>query len=85
MADESEDGLLRFLITKRSLGDLKIALAVLREFKECEGTYEWIATPLAAWAKLEQLEDYLKLLTDTQAGKVDDDRARDYLARVRAA
>jgi hypothetical protein len=85
MADEPEDGLLRFLATKRSLSDLKIALAVLREFKKCEITHGWAAIPFATWTKLEQLEDYLKLLTDTQAGEVRDARARDYLARVRAA
>ena len=53
-----------FLKTSRSKEDLKIALEVLREFKECEGDEEWIAISFATWAKLEQLEEFLAYLVE---------------------
>lgn len=56
--------LLDFLKTERSKEELKAALAVLREFKECESQHEYLAVPFACWAKFEQLEEYLAYLVD---------------------
>tara|TARA_R100000656_G_scaffold61465_1_gene47484 strand:- start:16754 stop:16984 length:231 start_codon:yes stop_codon:yes gene_type:complete len=56
-----------FLKTKRKKHDLKIALEILREFKSCESKLEWMAIPFAAWAKLEQLEEYLDHLVNNVA------------------
>jgi hypothetical protein len=53
-----------FLKTKRSLSELKVALEVLHEFKECESMEEFIMLPLSGWAKLEQLEEFLAYLTE---------------------
>lgn len=53
-----------FLKTTRSKNDLRIALEVLREFKECESGQEWAMIPFAAWAKLEQLEEFLTHLVE---------------------
>jgi hypothetical protein len=53
-----------FLKTGRDKAELATALAVLREFKECESTEEWFGTWFAAWAKLEQLEEFLAHLVD---------------------
>lgn len=48
-----------FLKTTRSKDELKHALEVLREFKECESQDEWLMIPFLAWTKLEQLEEFL--------------------------
>ena len=53
-----------FLKTETTIENLKIALKVLREFKECEGDIEWLATPFVVWSKLDQLEEYLAHLVD---------------------
>jgi hypothetical protein len=53
-----------FLKTNRSKDDLRAALGVLREFKSCESEEEWLWTPFEAWAKLEQLEEFLAHLVD---------------------
>ena len=53
-----------FLSTKTSRDDLAATLAVLREFKACESTQEWLAIPFSAWAKLEQLEEFLEHLVE---------------------
>ena len=60
-----------FLKTKRSKDDLKIALEVLREFKSNESTEEWAMTAFAAWAKLEQFEEYLSHLVEGHPLKED--------------
>jgi len=52
-----------FLKTKRSKRQLRIALKVIEEFKGCENEHEWLALPFSAWAKLEQLEEYLSHIT----------------------
>ena len=49
-----------FLKTKRSKKELKIALDVLKEFKNCESEEEWMTIMFAAWIKLEQLEEFLE-------------------------
>lgn len=53
-----------FLKTNRSKDELRIALEVVREFKECESGQEWAMISFAAWAKLEQLEEYLAHLVE---------------------
>ena len=53
-----------FLKTTRSKEDLKIALEILREFKECESEEEWIRIPFIAWSKLEQMEEFLSHLVE---------------------
>ncbi len=49
-----------FLKTERSIEELASALAVIRDFKQCESQEEWLCIPFGAWAKLEQLEEYLE-------------------------
>lgn len=51
--------IINFLKTERSAAELATALAVLREFKDCESGKEWLNTPFVAWVKLEQLEEFL--------------------------
>lgn len=53
-----------FLKTQRDKNDLRVALEVLREFKECESGAEWAMIPFTAWAKLEQLEEFLNHLVE---------------------
>jgi len=53
-----------FLETKRPKEELRIALEVLKEFKDCEGENEWYLVPSAAWAKLEQLMKFLEYLVN---------------------
>jgi hypothetical protein len=76
-------GLWQFLGTKRSAEDLKTALAVLLEFKECESQREWLLHPFATWGKLEQLEDYLTLLIGDGDEDVTDESAPLILAACR--
>jgi len=56
--------LIDFLKTTRTKEELKTALEVLREFKECEGQQEWLWGSGITWAKLEQMEEYLAHLAD---------------------
>jgi hypothetical protein len=53
-----------FLNTSRSKSELQTALNVLRDFKNCESREEWLFIPFAAWAKLEQMEEFLEHLVD---------------------
>ena len=53
-----------FLDTQRSAEQLTVAVAVVREFKECESPEEWASIPFAAWAKMEQLEEFLAHLVE---------------------
>jgi len=53
-----------FLKTSRSKEELKIALDILEEFKSCESQDEWIMIPFIAWAKFEQLEEFLEHLVN---------------------
>jgi hypothetical protein len=75
--DEAEDGpgCLAFLEAEIPKEDLDAALRVIRAFKACESREEWAMIPFAAWAKLEQLEDYLKLRTGEAADEVTDEVA----------
>ena len=56
--------LIDFLNTRRSKEELETALNVIREFKGNEGSEEWLYCPGVAWAKLEQLEEYLDHLVN---------------------
>jgi hypothetical protein len=51
--------LIDFLKDGLPVGDAEAALRTIRAFKECESQEEWGRTPCVAWAKLEQLEEYL--------------------------
>jgi hypothetical protein len=66
-----------FLKTSRTKDELATTLAVLREFKACESTEEWLMIPFSAWAKLEQLEEYLAHLVEGEPLKQD---TLDYIA-----
>ena len=68
----NDDGVLRILKTATSLDKLNAALDVIEEFKALESEREWILLPFSSWAKLEQLEECLRLLTGRGAEKVDD-------------
>ena len=67
-----------FLNTTTSKDDLATTLRVLKEFKANESTEEWLHIPFEAWAKLEQLQEYLEYLvngTELQADTLE------YIAR----
>jgi hypothetical protein len=53
-----------FLNTQTPKEKLASALEVLREFKTGESQEEWIAVPFSAWAKLEQMEEFLAHLVE---------------------
>lgn len=53
-----------FLKTTLPKQDLEAALRAVRAFKECESQEEWFHIQFAAWAKLEQLEEFLKHLVE---------------------
>ena len=71
--------LLEFLKTKRTKDELKLVLDILKEFKNNESEKEFIYCSCESWIKLEQFEDYLRLLTDTEVEKVEDSRAKEYM------
>jgi hypothetical protein len=56
-----------FLHTTSSPADLQAALAIVREFKAHESPDEWLYCPFLAWAKLEQLEEFLAYLVEGKA------------------
>lgn len=60
-----------FLKTKTKKKDLNIALKILKEFKKCESKEEWFYIDFSAWAKLEQLEEYLEYLVNNKPLKED--------------
>ncbi len=60
-----------FLKTKRDKKDLLIALEILQEFKKNENQEEWLSIPFIAWAKLEQLEEFLEHLVNGKKLKED--------------
>jgi len=67
-----------FLKTKRPKLHLKIALDILKDFKECESKQEWLVIPFEAWCKLEQLEEYLEHLVH---GKELEDDTKRYIKK----
>ena len=76
------EGILTFLNTTRSKEELRTALSVIEEFKASESEAEWFGIMFSAWAKLEQLEDFLRLLTGEGADQVTDQIALDYFAAL---
>jgi hypothetical protein len=52
-----------FLNTKTPKENLKIALEVIDEFKQNESAEEWLNDSFSTWQRLEELEEYLKKLT----------------------
>lgn len=60
-----------FLKTTRTPEELKVALEVLREFKQKETEGEWLRIPFIAWVKLEQLEEFLEHLVEGKELKED--------------
>lgn len=74
--------LLEFLKTKRTKEELNIVLDILKEFKGHESTEEWVFCSFESWVKLEQFEDYLRLLTGREIEEVDDDHAKEYLSAL---
>lgn len=48
-----------FITLNISKEDAATALTILRQFKACESTEEWLMIPFSAWAKLEQMEEFL--------------------------
>lgn len=75
---KNENGLLEFLKTKRTKEELKLCLDILKEFKGCETKTEWLMCSFESWAKLEQFEDYLRLLTETEVEEVEDEQAKEF-------
>lgn len=64
MKERKEEMIADFLNTTRSKEELKTTLEVLREFKSCESAEEWAFTMFVAWAKLEQMEEFLEYLVE---------------------
>lgn len=75
---KNKNGLLEFLKTKRTKEELKLCLDILKEFKGCENEMEWLVCSFESWIKLEQFEDYLRLLTNTETEEVNDDTAKEF-------
>jgi len=73
-------GLIEFLDTTRSKDELKIALSVIEEFKGKESEVEWASFSFESWQRLEQLQDYLRLLTGIDVKEVNDNTAISYIA-----
>ena len=65
-----------FLETKRSRGELRIVLSVLREFKEMESGAEFAHSSFRTWEKLEMIEEYLIYLTTGDIKKLQKDTVR---------
>ena len=63
--------IINFLETKTDKKKLKAALEVISEFKRNESEGEWLLCPFSAWAKLEQLEEYLEFLCNGASLKDD--------------
>lgn len=57
--DGERKGIVSFLGLDIPAADLETTLRVLRQFKGCESRKEWLDIPFVAWAKLEQLEEFL--------------------------
>jgi predicted transcriptional regulator len=59
------------LNTTRSKDDLRVALEILREFKQNESADEYLSIMFSAWVKLEQLEEFLEHLVENKPLKAD--------------
>jgi hypothetical protein len=53
-----------FLKTITPKEDLRTTLKVIQRFKACESREEWMGITFGAWAKLEQLEEYIEHLVN---------------------
>ena len=82
--EDDTEGLISFLKTTTSINDLIVTLKVIREFKKCESKREWLM-PFIQWVRLEQLEDYLCLLTGVDANRVTDQKALDYFKTINSS
>lgn len=56
--------LIDFLKTQHTKEELATTLDVLRAFRNCESDNEYLTIDFAAWAKLEQLQEYLEHLVE---------------------
>jgi len=74
--------LLEFLKTKRTKEELNLVLDILKEIKSNESKEELAFCSFESWVKLEQFEDYLRLLTNREVEEVDDDKAKEYLSAL---
>ena len=72
-SEQIRSGILRILKTKTPKHKLNAALDVIEEFKKLESSLEWMEIPFAAWTKLEQLEDALRLMTGRDNDQVTDE------------
>lgn len=63
--------ILDLLHTRRPIRELKIALDVLREFKDNHTVEEDLCSPLACWVKLEQYQEFLEHLVEGKPLKPD--------------
>lgn len=72
MSDRIQQGVLRILQTETDPEKLNAALDVIEEFKSLENAMEWLGCSFESWAKLEQLEDALRLLTGRGVESVKD-------------
>jgi len=63
-----------FLNTKRSPEELALALEILKEFKRCESQEEYLGIYFSAWAKLEQMQEFLEHLVNGEELKDDTKR-----------
>lgn len=64
-------GIVRFLQKEFTEDELIHALRLVRIFKQCESQEEWLNINFDAWAKLEQLEEYLAFMNNESALKED--------------
>lgn len=68
--------LIEFLETERTKEELNTALDIIKEFKEKESEREFMQFSCESWQRLEQLEEYLKLLINREKDTVEDTTAK---------
>ena len=71
MPNGPEYGVIQFLEMEHDKEKLAHALEVIRTFKNLESMMEWLGVPFSAWAKLEQLEEFLEHLVEGKELKED--------------
>lgn len=72
-----------FLKAEHPPEDLAAALRVLRSFKACESEEEYVQIPFLAWAKIEQLQEFL--MHRVEGAPLKDDTVAYLEEQVRAA
>lgn len=60
-----------FMKSEISVEEFATALKVLKHFKSCESQEEWMHVLFIAWAKLEQLEEFLEHIVNDAPLKQD--------------